>query len=458
MGQVVFARAHTALLLAAVALIPWQATYIMHAPTIGNPPDVWQYGVVGVYPFDILIGCAAMVWGARRISSLRKRPLRFSRTGVFVFFALAFAIGAMAFLLSTAPEPLSGAAHLVRLAEAALLVSLLYSTGISWRAIAYALAAGGIAVSLFSFGQFFAQETGPHPWLGVARHAASQLGDAVVEYGDERWLRAYGTFGHPNIFAGYLGGILIVLIALFREARSKREELFCIGAAQIVIAALFITFSRSAWIATLAALAIACVVVLMKKRSGRQLSEVRRNVFPSWVVFALASAVILGSLGAAYRDLVAVRLGLHGPARLEVRSLAERTAGLKEGIALVRQHWLTGVGVAQSTAVQAGGDEAAGRLKPAYAYQPAHNAYLVLFIELGIGGFLILLALLVWRVRRLAGASWPFAQTTLFVFALTVGVFDHFVWTLPVGMLVWALFLFFPTETKKAKLALEVAS
>ena len=61
-------------------------------------------------------------------------------------------------------------------------------------------------------------------WFGLAEHDVNMLGTSVIEGTASRWLRAYGTFDHPNVFGGYVATALFCILALLsRQSRRPRH-------------------------------------------------------------------------------------------------------------------------------------------------------------------------------------------------------------------------------------------
>ena len=76
-----------------------------------------------------------------------------------------------------------------------------------------------------------------------------------------------------------------------------------------------------------------------------------------------------------------------------------------------------------------------------WMYQPVHNIYLLVFAEIGIFGFVLLLYFL-YQVIILKKQS--FAQRTFFFLLLgflVMGLFDHYFWSLQQGSLMFWLVL-----------------
>ncbi|MDP1709658.1 MAG: O-antigen ligase family protein, partial [Candidatus Komeilibacteria bacterium] len=119
--------------------------------------------------------------------------------------------------------------------------------------------------------------------------------------------------------------------------------------------------------------------------------------------------------------------------RLEEVSRSERLGEYGDALKLLPDYFLTGTGLGAY----------AKRLEqikpglPGYAYQPAHNFYLLLALELGIPAlFLFLGMLIVFFFAMCRGRHWTAVPP--FVTLLILGFFDHYLWSLEAGvMLFW---------------------
>ena len=56
-------------------------------------------------------------------------------------------------------------------------------------------------------------------WFGERRFLLGNLGIAEMRVGNEAWVRAYGTFSHPNSLAGFL-----LLAWIYMKNRNKKRE------------------------------------------------------------------------------------------------------------------------------------------------------------------------------------------------------------------------------------------
>jgi len=264
------------------------------------------------------------------------------------------------------------------------------------------------AASLFGIWQFANLGSPALKWLGLAERGAWNLGDIVVESGG-RFLRAYGPFPHPNIFGGYLAaGIIALFIFLnIQDVRRPLRILYAYGAGGILFLALFFTFSRSAWLA----LGVALIYVAAK-------SQAARKFFLYFSILAVALSII-------FWPLLGTRVRAEG--RLEAKSNTERVASWKEGLGAWIENPILGAGAGNNTTVDYG-----LRIMNYGQVRPAHNIFILILSELGVVGFAICLFL--WKKMWRNSAARP-----LLILFFVIGLFDHYLWTLYSGqMLFWA--------------------
>jgi O-antigen ligase len=95
-----------------------------------------------------------------------------------------------------------------------------------------------------------------------------QIFSGGISFGSISARRHALTFGfhNVNIFAGILVLILPILIERFLSEKDKRRKFLLSGAFVVNIAALYITYTRGAWLAFLASMFVVGVVVLYKSK------------------------------------------------------------------------------------------------------------------------------------------------------------------------------------------------
>ncbi|HPA25448.1 MAG TPA: O-antigen ligase family protein [bacterium] len=284
--------------------------------------------------------------------------------------------------------------------------------------------------------QFFTQHIFASKWLGMASQNAEELGASVLEVNGERILRAYGSFSHPNVLAGFIVVAMVMLIILkfsifnFQLSNIKKEVFYILSV--LFIVALFFTFSRAGWLALALLIIEYNILYIYNKKFSiflplRQAGKLQITFF---CVFAVLSIM--------YWPLVQTRLGLNKePARLEVLSTQERISGYVEAYQIIKQHpW--GVGLGNYTL-------AMQKISPdreVYDYQPVHNVFLLIAAELGLGWILVLALSLYCIYKKFSIFSFQFSVfkqkkyflLPLYFCALAMLCLDHFWWTSASGM------------------------
>jgi O-antigen ligase len=375
---------------------------------VADAENIWyQYRAVLLYPADALVALTSLAWvvafvtGGRLTARAPLLPL-----GIL---ALSIAAGVSALTAVDSIVALSIAAHLALLAlfvVAALDLAASARGGPFWQVLSITV----IAQAALAAFQAATQSTAPMGALFNGWPTEFSVDDSVavvaVLPGVDRWLRAYGSFPHPNILGIFLAVALVLLSLRGEPSRLARI-------AQLAgVVGLSLTFSRSAWLA----LSLATVTWVVVTRGWRDV--------PAWMGRQLRSRPALAAL-------VAIGLVLSGAratqldAFPEANSLAQRQTYEEAAWSLIRQGRPVGAGniliAEQRQGVPVG--------------EPAHNVFLITLAELGpIGAvaWLALLATLVVAGRRRAD---PGGRGAALVAATLVPLLllDHYLWTQPLG-------------------------
>ncbi len=279
---------------------------------------------------------------------------------------------------------------------------------------------------IVAIGQVVTQRSLGLPGLGELQLAPS-LGVSVVTALDGvRYLRGYGLADHPNI----LGGILSIALLLFGGAIAMRSgRIGFVRAAVFALggAALFVTFSRGAWLGL--AVGLLVVMVMLSRIQGRVAIRTVASL-------CLGGVIVSTPFVAAFLPAVSARTDAVGPIVTETRSIDERAALAEATASVIVAHPVLGVGLgALPLAIHD------ARPDFTFDYQPASVVLLDAAAETGLAGAALYLAILVapWlalvRRRRwtteLAVASAALAAVTV------VGLFDYYTWTYQSGR-IWA--------------------
>ena len=360
-----------------------------------------------MYPADALIVLTTLAWLVALVAGDRA----LSRTSLVPLGVGALSIAAAVSAMTALDDVIAFAyaAHLAVLALFAVAASDLVATGragLLWRVLALTVI---VQFALVAW-QAVTQSTAPIGALfnGWSREFSADDSVAVVAVlpGVDRWLRAYGSFPHPNILGIFLS---IALVMLSLRAEPSR----LVRVAQLAgVIGLALTFSRSAWLA----LSLAMV---------------------SWVVTARAWRDIPGWIGRQLRTqralvvLVAIGLVLSGARATQLNAFPEANS-LSQRQIYDDGAWTL---VAQGRPVGAGNILIAEQRERIAVGEPAHNVLLITLAELGPLGvlaWLVLLATIVasaWR-RADAGARGAFVALVVLVPLLFL---DHYLWTQPTG-------------------------
>lgn len=424
------------LILAFLFLLPWQMRYIFAPGQLGG--KYWEYTTQSLYATELLGWIIIILFG---IELLRDRAVWHRiRAAVRLpagkkFFATTFAIVILtAIAIARSADPSLSYYYIFHLLEAVCLFLVLVETAISARAVWVAFWLGGVGQGILGIWQFATQHIGANKWLGLAAHTPSNIGDFVVELGNERWLRAYGSFGSPTMLGAYLALALIVGLMLYQIVSPKQKILVTLGQSTIVLG-LIVTFARGAWLAAVMGIAVLFIVILseaknlhFKSQSFSPIGNILKQLF-FYTLLAIAAIIIL-------RPLFTARVAADG--RLESRSLTERSTQYSQAWQLFQQAPLLGVDPGQYTV------KLYEQVHELRLVQPVHNSYLLILTELGSILFIILGfagGFIVWKIIRANPMSLPFITTLLIL-----GCFEHFWWTLFTGVILWGIIIGLATK------------
>ena len=443
-----------------IFLIPWQARWIITPGQING--SYWEYGTISLYLSEIILLIALLAVVIKGIIYFKNNKNSFSFANIKSKsgFLLLIVIWAAVSVFWAIDKELAYE-KLIILIEAVALFLILYSKVISFKKIGWVIILSGLVQSIAAILQFIYQAIPASTWLGMASQSADVLGASVVETSNGRWLRAYGSFGHPNILGAWLVLSLIFLVSTFNCNVGNRQQiagkliklLFAIRyyLFAIILFALLTTFSRAAWLAFfvfivgryLSSVAYRQFASLPALFGFKRISSLifrndiakedfhlkNHSCAPITKIIILSGAVVL--LFASYApDPFFARL--EGGERLEIKSNQERVASISQGWQIIKNHPLLGIGLGNyGLAVYNEIDSN----RPAYFYQPIHNVFLLIMAELGLIGIFLMAY----------GFSLFAFRSSLFAFfaLILLSMFDHYFWSLYSGVLILAVWLFF---------------
>lgn len=303
--------------------------------------------------------------------------------------------------------------------------------------------------SLVAVAQFFSQEVFANKYLGISAHDPSVLGVSVVENGLGRFVRAYGGLDHPNIFGAMCFFALIFSIYLYLKYKFNiTEKILFYFVYFILFLGLIISFSRSAYLALFSSLILVLFLLLFEKQKVKL-----KKYFIIFIYSIIFSAFFFFIL----QDLVVSRFNTNS--RLEVISKTERVEQVYSSADIVRDNFWLGVGYGAY-------HQKLIDLNPeikAYQAQPVHNVFLLVLSEIGIWGLIFFAWFLIYIFIKSSGGEYYFINYCLFLGLFVFMMLDHWLWSLPFGVLflffvLGIIFLLTPSLSSQRKLGSRVDS
>jgi O-antigen ligase len=276
--------------------------------------------------------------------------------------------------------------------------------------------------SILAIVQFHVQHGLGAFFLGEYIAPAGTAGLAVVSYGTEKFIRAYGTMPHPNVLGAFLILGLVIGLYFVSTVRNRWPRILVSCATLVITLGVFTTFSRIAWLAAVLIYSIFLIHWFHKKQFAK-----------IWLILAIGivSGGIIITLWAKYLFFRAGNIDSQG---IESRSLFNTMA-----VKLVKQFPLLGSGVGntiEALKVQA-------KLEP-WQYQPGHNIFLVIATELGLialGIFLTVLYKIIAAAKRASRELLSFSVLVIGGLFIAMGQFDHYFVTIQQGRLMFFVVL-----------------
>ncbi len=288
-----------------------------------------------------------------------------------------------------------------------------------------AIVASAVFQSIVAFLQFASQSSLGLWWLGESVLSSDAPGVAKIVVEGVRFIRAYGTFPHPNVLAAFLLVGLVALAFLFFKKTSR----FLLPTFYfLLLLGLLLTFSRAAWIICV----LLFVVIAWWAMRYREQGTGYRG---QWVLTILGSLVVLVTI---FYPFIFARSSLS----LDEPAIADRIQYLRLGVDIVvRRPFGVGIGNQVLYATQHDLYGAAGLLAP-WQREPIHNLYLLIASEIGVFGLIAFCMLIgaVFMVKSETLKVERFFVALMLGALLLFGFTDHFLWDVAPGrLLLWFL-------------------
>ncbi len=417
------------LFLAFVFLLPWQTIFITRELFVDGVK--WQYATIGMYATEVIFWLAILLFAMTKLPSFLSSTKKFSIKKIrsvlsyhpFTGVAIASLVLQLVIIFlyirnSYSADYWLAIQQILYFQQGLLLVMYLLVSNISQKKFINTLLAGAVLPVIIGVMQFFSQSTIELSLLGLSKHEVLVPGTSVVvtDLG-KRVMRAYGSFAHPNI----LGGYIVTLLFLFALLIKQKDYTQYLSHIVILSLGLFVSFSRSAWIA------VATLFLLhsLKAKTGK--------VVTSMFVISASVFIVLAMFNF---DLLKTRSQFSHSSH-ESASINERVIGAQESFVIIEENFIAGVGVGQYTHAL----QMYVPYRQIWEYQPVHNVFLLLVSEQGIFVLLVLLLVIRQMVKGAANMSVVLGFDSIVAIGvlLPLFIFDHYVYSTYSGVMFVAL-------------------
>ena len=416
----------------AIVLMPWQARWIFAYHELAG--ERYEYGVFSVYAGSIIVIIAAAFLLYRLNFPKNFRP-------VYFWSVIAWLI------ISSLIAPSTSVAFFY--SALAIIAFGYFVIASQWtqRKVMISIVAAGMIQAAFAWFQFIIQKVSANTVLGVAEHLPHVLGQSVVLINGKRILRAYALLPHPNILGGLLVVSFIVLVYFFIQSdrpstiQHFRQRIMLIISALFLFSGILITFSRAALLSVVVFL-IGWVMYAGFRKNNQMIRKIGRITVYSGLLFLvfnlMASNIWLDRFGVTFGSPTVSA----GGGRLDALSNNERLGSYQQAQSLMNARSIF-LGYGLGNYVPQLAQEFPSL--PSYSYQPAHNVYVMMLLEFGVIGILLLL----WITITVMRDRWYECRGQVmyqYLFSIVIvlffmGLFDHFLWTSYFGQSLWWLAL-----------------
>ncbi len=385
---------------------------------IANPiktEHLTEFNALFLYLSDILIISILFLWLIRLIKT---KQIKLKKNPLWGYFLILFIVFLFLSLVSS-QNPIISLYFLVKisLAIGLFLYLRLNLTKKIFLNVLKIFTLGGLIQSLIALGQYIFQSSLGLKYLGESVLASDLAGIAKIDFLASKLTRGYGTLAHPNILACFL--LLALYSAIYLSLKDRRVYLFSLP---IISLGLILTFSRTTLFFGLAWLIIFFAHNYLKTKDKKILKPIL-VLFASLATFSLIFLPYLTNRFNIQREEQAVSL---------------RMFYNKASYQIIKKSPFLGVGLGNFTL----------KLKEAYPdledweYQPVHNIYLLITSEVGILGFLVFVLFLIFllQANSLKIKTYNLKHFMFYVLCFTflsIGLFDHYFFTINQGILLF---------------------
>lgn len=472
-----------------VFLLGLEKKHIFVVKTLNLSTNYSPWGAIEIYLTDIVFGLVLVFWlinllaqntKPQRQSFSAKRKTYKSQKKIFILL-VSFLLVAIISIIKGEINSLE-VYHLTKLTEYFLIfiyivanidtiVKLLWTIG--------TFLFSSLFQTILAIFQYFAQHSFNLKIFGEVDLDPQIQNVAKIAIDGEKYIRAYGTLPHANILGGYLfvGSIFalvfILLIILFFAPNNtqiinnnaiftnkKPQKLFHVEQSlffrlfkqyynyllvifSVIFAILFLglifSFSRSAWFAF-----IFVIIFLLVIFAKSFINFFKNDYIKFWPILLLFAFITI-SIATFFPQIMAktTHTDQYGD-----KSVAGRLEYTKISLNMVKKSLFFGIGYGNFTLKLA---EFSQKPLQWWQFQPVHNIFLLILSETGILGLFVFLGFLSYifylginGIKNIEDSIQKFVTISLFaIFSglLIIGLFDHYLWDIQQGSLLFWLIL-----------------
>lgn len=468
-----------------VFLLALEKKHIFIANIFDLSTNYSPWGAIEIYLTDIVFSLVLLLWLINLLTQNSKHKtqnynakLKLYKNPVFLLLTGFFLVA----IISTIKQEINNLElyHLTKLAEYFLIFAytmLNIDTIVKLLYIIMVFVFSSFFQAILGIFQYFCQHSFGLKIFGEVDLSPEVQNVAKIVIDGEKYIRAYGTLPHANIFGGYLfTGLIFVLVLilltilffvlnndqnindktvsanknsqkLFRMEQSLLFRLFkpyhndLLAIFSLVFAVLFLglifTFSRSAWLAFI--LTFIALFIIFRKLF---INFLKRDYKKIWPILILLVFIII-SLATFFPQIKAKtsHTDQYGD-----KSVAGRLEYAKISLKMIKESPFIGVGYGNFTIKL---PEFSQKSLQWWQLQPVHNIYLLILAETGVLGLLFFLGFVGYvfylGIKAIKGIENSIQKLTIISFLaifsglLIIGFFDHYLWDIQQGSLLFWL-------------------
>jgi len=430
------------LLLLLIFLIPLQTRWMYKIGSIAG--GYWEYGTFSLYGTEILLWFIIVLFAISKFinkkfwhtitnkQDAKKRAKYLIVPIIFLLFNILMIVKSL--------NPDISSQHFNRLLGAICIATIIvyYCQKHSARfKMLLVFWFSALFQSILAIWQFLIQRVYGCKWFGMASQDPTNPGVGVIEYIDERWLRAYGSLTGPNPLGAYLAVSFVLGIVLYVYLKNRKHKASLLTGQLVILIGLIISFSRAAWLAVVTGMIIFFVIIFLKRKKFKEIFGLALQQYVAYVFLVLLAIIAMAPLFVA-------RFTFSN--QLEYVSITERKTQVQQSTQVIENNLILGSGAGTYTQAMYYQNS---NLYP-WSYQPVHNMYLLMVAEVGLFISFVIFMIYIWIVKNTFCKNKIYLPVlaTLFV----VVFFEHWTWSLFSGTIFfWTILAFSFNSRMKEK-------